>query len=337
MDGDRAHLAAVLRREYGIEAASMVDAPRGFVADTFDVRATDGRRFFVKLLPLWADTDAALRGLPILEELHALGIDTVSRPLRTGADRLSVVVEERPLIIFDFVDGHSGRALDYDVEQYVGLLARIHRSTALVTVSLPHEDFRLPWAEQFEQLFARVLREPPATAPRAAVRQLMEHHRDQVERDWATLAALARACRHASWTPRLTHGDALGDNLIVDDDGRLYLIDWDAPLLAPAERDTWFFLYHAAPSTARFLGGAREWAAAFLPRYCEAVPDYRPDPLRYRFYLYMRFFADLLGYLVNIVESPSVERQHFNLAELQETCFGWLWPPMRRAEASFEA
>ena len=48
----------------------------------------------------------------------------------------------------------------------------------------------------------------------------------------------------------------------------------------------------------------------------------------------IRFFEDLLGYLVNIAESGSPEEQRWNLAELEQTCFQWLWPPMRRSGPS---
>ena len=321
MDVDRAQLGEVLSREYGISPVSIVDAPRGFVAETFDVRAWDGRRFFAKLLPPWADAAAVMRGLPVLEELHALGIDTVSRPVRTRTGGLSVELHARPLIVFDFVAGRSGRASDYDLEQYVALLARIHRATALVKAAVPREEFGLPRAEKLERFVEHVLREPPSTPPRAETPRLMKRHREQIERDWATLVALSRSCRQAAWTPLVTHGDGLGDNVIVGDDGRLHLVDWDVLLLAPAERDTWFFLNDEAQ------------AAAFLHLYRKAFPDYRPDPLRYRFYLLNRFFEDLLGYLVNIAESPSVEEQRWNLAELEEDCFRCLWPHMRRVGA----
>lgn len=336
MDVTRAHLGEVLQRAYGITPASVVDAPRGFVAETFDVRATDGRRYFAKLLPLWADPVAALGSLPVLEELHALGIETVSRPVRLPNGGLSAELHERPLIVFDFVAGRSGRTLDYDFEEYVALLTRIHQATALITSPLPHETFLLPWATHFERMFPAVLEGLPATRPQAETQRLMRQHREQIERDWTTLAAVARSCRQARWTPLLTHGDGLGDNVIVGDDGRLHLIDWDGPLRAPAERDTWFFLGAAGQATAAFLHADATRVSAFLPLYQQVLPDYQPDLLHYRFYLFARFFEDLLGYLVNITENLSTEQQLFNLAELEDTCFRWLWPPMRSTDQALD-
>lgn len=331
MDSGRVELGAVLRRAYDIVPVSIGDAPRGFVAETFDVRAGDGQRYFAKLLPLWADAAAVLGGLPVLEELHTLGIDTVSRPVRTCTGELSVTLDGRTLVVFAFVEGRGGRSVAHAFAPYVALLARIHQATTRVQTTVPREQFHLPWAATFERVFPQVVREPLVTAPQAATQRLLHRYQEQIERDWATLLALAQSCRAAVWTPQLTHGDALGDNVIAGDDGRLYLIDWDGLLLAPAERDAWFFLHEAGLSTAAFLGHDAAEVMAFLPLYQQVFPAYRPDPLRYRFYLFMRFFQDLLDYLVNIVDSPSVEQQQFNLGELEQTCFGWLWPAMRRA------
>jgi spectinomycin phosphotransferase len=271
------------------------------------------------VLPLWADAAAALNSLPVLEELRMLGIDTVSCPVRTRAGHRSVKLRERPMIVFDFVEGRSSRALDYDFTAYVRLLARIHQATMLVKATVPREEFRLPWAAKLEGFFARAIRDSPSTPPQVETQRLMQRHHAQIERDWTMLASLAATCPRATWTPRITHGDGLGDNVIVGNDARLYLVDWDALLLAPAERDTWFFL------------NDEEQATSFLHLYREAFPHYRPDPLMYRFYLFIRFFEDLLGYLVNIVESCSLEEQRWNLAELEQTCFQWLWPPMHRS------
>lgn len=336
MNSSQMELGAVLQRVYALTPAAIVDAPRGFVAETYDVRATDGQRYFVKVLPHWADAAAVLRGLPVIEELLTLGIDTISRPVRTRTGALSAKLDKRALIVFAFVVGRRGRTVAYDLAQFVALLARLHQATAQIHTPVPLEAFHLPWVATFERRFAQAVQDPPRTAPQAATQRLLRSHQTQIERDWASLLDVVRACQTTAWTPVLTHGDGLGNNIIVGDDGRLYLVDWDGLLLAPAERDLWFFLDAAGPSTAAFLGCDPAGVAAVLPRYQQAFPRYQPDPLWYRYYLFTRFFDDLLGYLVNIMDHPDVEMQQFHCGELEQTCFSWLWPPLRRASAALE-
>ena len=321
MEPAHAKVGELLRREYAIAPVTIADAPRGFVAETYDVTAADGRRFFAKLLPTWADAGAVIAGLPVLEELHARGIGTVSRPVRTAAGAFTTELDGLRFILFDWVEGRSGADVDYDLADYVALLTRIHQATPHIHAPVPREEFELPWAAQLERFFDHGLHVPPSTPTQADLRRLLEGYQAQMSADWSTLQALARACRQAGWRGVITHGDGGGSNVILGTDGRLYLIDWDVLVLGPPERDTWFHLNDNAS------------AAAFLPLYRRAFPDYQPDPLFHRFYLWRRFFEDLLGYVVNIEESPSHDFQRWNLDELQTTCFEWLWPAMRRADA----
>ena len=329
MNDAHGSLHALLSRAYGITAATIGDAPRGFVADTYDVTAAAGRRYFAKQLPLWADADAVRAGVDVLTELRALGIDTVSQPVRTLAGAPAATLDGRPFFLFAFIPGErasdgdaslSPASLNYDFGAYVDLLARIHAATPRLRATVPREDFALPWAAEYEELFARALSLTAPTIEQAQLRRLLEPYRPRVEADWAALTTLVATCREATWPAVLTHGDGIGSNLIVGDDGRLYLIDWDNPLLAPAERDTWFFLNTAAAP------------AVFLPEYRRTFPDYRPDPLFHRFYVLQRFFQDLTGYLGPILDDPTAERRGYHLAELRQTCFVWLWPAIRRLD-----
>ena len=112
MDRSVPTLREVLVRDYGIEPISIVDAPRGFVAETYTAAAADGRRYFAKVIsPRW-DLTEMMCGLPVLEELHALGIDTISRPIRTQAGQLTTKLGESTLILFDYVEGRAGGAPD---------------------------------------------------------------------------------------------------------------------------------------------------------------------------------------------------------------------------------
>lgn len=317
----------MLAHEYGAEAVSIAPARRGFVAETYDARLGDGRRVFVKWLPTWADAlrGSAMRdGLAVAERLSALGL-AVTSPWRTVSGDLSTTLDGRIVSVFDYIEGEPGEVLDhrmgpgccsYEFEALVGLLAQIHEATPRLNVALPAHTFSLDFAPAFESAFASAFA-PAASGAHAALQALIEPYRPQIEADWAELQAMAQACRVGRSTQVLTHGDLGGDNLILGADGRLYAVDWDYPLLAPVERDSWF------------LTCDREAEAAFLAAYRRTHPDYRLDPLMRRFYLFSRFFEDLPGYVDIILGPEPEERKAWSLAELEKTCFEWLWPPMR--------
>lgn len=129
----------------------------------------------------------------------------------------------------------------------------------------------------------------------------------------------------------LTHGDALGLNLIRrrrNDNsvhsslselvlGAYVVVDWDSILLAPCERDIWFFV-HPDPAHCQL--------AAQLER-----SNLRIDWESYGYYVLIRFLSDWLEFVQEIlpdVSNASVTKNSVELMEsclkgLETDCFGW--------------
>jgi len=321
-------IATVLGDAYGMRAFRVGDAPRGFVAETFVADVADGRRVFVKWLPAWVDAERAAAmhvGLAIAARLNELGI-AAAPPLRTTDGALWTALDGRTLAVFPFIEGARGAVLDqrmgpaalnHGFDPLIALLAEIHAATPALDSAPPREAFALPFAADFERAWRATFETPVASDSHGAMQTLLAPHKAQIEVDWAGLRRMAAACRAAAWTPVITHGDLAGDNVIVGADGRLWAIDWDYPLLAPVERDAWFFTCNT------------EAEAAFLEAYRRAQPGYAVDPLVRRFYLFQRFFEDIYGYIDIVLGNERPERKAWSVAELEKTCFQWLWPPMR--------
>jgi len=322
-----ARIAALLRETYGLAPRTIAPARRGFVAETFVARLDGGADVFVKWWPASADAarSAAVRdGLAVAERLAALGV-TVAAPRRNRGGDLLSALDDRLIAVFPFIEGEPGRVLhqrmgaaafNFDFQALVALVAEVHLSTPRLGVTVPPETFALPFAADFERAFAAASSSPTGDS-HAELQTLIAPARGQIEADWADLRRMAEACRAARRPLVLTHGDLTGDNLIVGADGRLHAIDWDYPLLAPVERDAWFFTCDPKAE------------AAFLAAYRGARPDYRLDPLMRRFYLFSRFFEDILGYIDIVLGDAPPERKAWSVSELEKTCFEWLWPPMR--------
>jgi hypothetical protein len=113
--------------------------------------------------------------------LRALGIDTLSQPVRTRAGAPGAMLDGRPFFLFAFIPGErasdgdaslSPASLNYDFGAYVDLLARIHAATARLRAAVPREDFALPWAAEYEELFARALSLTEPTVEQPQLRRL---------------------------------------------------------------------------------------------------------------------------------------------------------------------
>lgn len=329
MEIDHTELSSLLARAYGVIAARITPAPRGFAGETYRVEPQDGPPLFVKLVPDRPGYAAPDIALPTLDTLHRLGVTGVSRPLRAADGQWSVRLEGRTLVVFAHVAGVAGTVRDwsmhpdtlsYDLDRLGTLLAQVHAATPDLPPGPPTEDFTLPFVADYERLVHNGATAPAMTPALAAARSLLDGYREQMADDWRTLGSLVDRCQRVSWTPRLTHGDALGDNVLIGEAGGLTLVDWDTALLAPAERDAWFYLNTSAA------------AAVFLHAYQRVIPGYQPDPHVHHYYLLRRFFEDLTDYLRLVAEHPDPDRQRWAVDEARAVCFGWLWPAVRRLD-----
>lgn len=313
-------LANWIADEYGDGDDAIEAGPRGFVGETYVVGLADGQRLFAKMIAAkWHDGALAQR-MAVLSELHALGLSTVVAPIRAASGRLTVEWREQTLMLFPTIVGRSSGEVPFEFDRLVALLAAVHAMTPNVKTEIPQEDFALPWKAHLEALLQQALAEPSATTVQAQLGTLLQSYELQIRLDWVALKEMVQECRNAIWKAVITHGDAKGDNTLIGDDGTVYLIDWDTMLLAPPERDGWFHLAN------------NEFRADFLRIYRQTFSDYAPHPLFVQFYLFRRFFEDIYGYLVEILENASIEHQTKNLAELEQTCFQWLWPMMHPAD-----
>ena len=149
---------------------------------------------------------------------------------------------------------------------------------------LPVETFALPSAA----LARRVLElthstefENPVAAQFAA---FWREHAERIQQMLARAEELGRLLQSRSFDHVLCHADIHAANILVHEDGRISLIDWDGPLIAPRERD---LLFVVGSRIARTVEPKEE--ALFFAGY--GPVDIDPEALIY--YRYERIVEDL--------------------------------------------
>ena len=307
-------IAQLLVSDYGIMPASIVEGPRGWVAETFVVTGADGRRVFAKVLDTPEHFHAATAALPVLEALRASGITNLSFPLRTKQGHLSVDFDGRRLIVFEFIDGREGHHVPFEFVSYVRTLARVHVAKLDLPPDVPREDYYLPVAENYVRIFERTLIEPGPSPPHQELKGYLQAHEAKMRELWSEMLVLMAECRSLAVPFVITHSDAFEHNLLVTDEDQIFFIDWDELKLGPVERDTWYYVLN--PDT----------RPAFLDAYRETFPAYQPHQLLCRYYVLRRYFEDIEGYLQRIIESQSIEEQARLLADMTGPLTDWLWP-----------
>jgi hypothetical protein len=283
---DRADLAETVRSRYGLIVEGLTFVPVGYAAACYALGCAGGERRFLKL---WPDTIAgravATRLDVVLPLTRALVdrrlVTRVPAPLPTRDGALRALFHGAPFAVFPFLPGHAPAPWsDWPASQrdeFARTVAAIHQATpALADVLPPRETFAIPFEADLRRgLVALASIGPGARPGLLALRDSVLPRRDEVLSQLARLHRLQGAVQDLSGSFVLCHTDLGGDNLLVDDEGRFSVLDWDDAIVAPPEHDL-----HAAlgDGFGRFLavyqaaGGARslrldQFAFSLLRRY----------------------------------------------------------------------
>lgn len=239
---DRSAVVRSLLACYGVVAAELTFLPLGADAGTavYRVAAHDGASYFLKLRRHF---DAAAVAVPHL--LRAQGIEAVMAPLATSSGELSIDLDGFRATLFRYIDGHD--AVDEPLtDRQWGSFGAALRAIHAVILPPPvrelvrHETYA-PDARDAVVHWLRVadaFAQDPLSTRLAGLLRARQAPIEDVVRRAAGLAAVLAA---RSPDLVLCHSDVHAANLLVDDrTGRVYIVDWDDPILAPKERDLMF-------------------------------------------------------------------------------------------------
>jgi spectinomycin phosphotransferase len=305
-------IASCLEAECGLRVSSITFLPLGYDlnAAVYKVIAGDGTAYFLKVRfgPVHET------GLLVPWALAERGIRNVLAPLQTGSGELWCSCDEGNLVLYPFIAGQNAMVAGMNDDQwreFGSTLRAVHDIDFVEEVRdrLPVETFALPSAA----LVRRILDlteitefENPVAARFAAF------WRDQAARIQQMVAraeALGRTLQSRSFDRVLCHADIHAANILVHEDGRISLIDWDGPMIAPRERD---LLFVVGSIIARVVEPREE--ELFFAGYGPVEID--PEALIY--YRYERIVEDLgeigRSVLLESNRSDEMRAEEFRLA-----------------------
>jgi spectinomycin phosphotransferase len=180
-------------------------------------------------------------------------------------------------------------------------------------VRLRVEDFALPSAALARRMLVLAHESEFASAAAARFAAFWRDHAERIRGLLSRAEELGRALRSSSFELVLCHADIHAANIIAGDDGRIHLVDWDGPLIAPRERD---LLFVVGSRIARPVEPREE--GLFFEGYGPATID----PAALIYYRYERIVEDIGEIGRSVFLNPSLgEEARASEAELAMSFF----------------
>jgi spectinomycin phosphotransferase len=238
-------ILSCLHASYNIPATLLEFLPIGndSAAWVYRVQDQDGASYFLKV-----------KQGPIHEPVVALprylrdqGFRHVVAPNRTSTGALWAETGPFVLILYPFIDGRVGMEVGLSPGQWIefgAALRRIHETRLpgeLATI-MRRETFSPKWGGVVEEVHRRVdagVFKDPVEEEFAAI---WREKRQEIDEILARTVELGHRVRRSMPAFALCHGDIHTANLLLDEDGRLFIVDWDEVILAPKERDLMFMV-----------------------------------------------------------------------------------------------
>jgi spectinomycin phosphotransferase len=238
-------ISACLRDGYGLPVAGLEFLPIGNDTNAwvYRVSAEDGRAYFAKLKrgPIY------LPSLAVPRCLTDHGIESIVAPLAARTRELWQPAGDFVLILYPFIDGRTGMAAGLSDGQWVELgriLKRIHAPA--IAAELAGQMERETFVPKFSSVVAQVQAlldsgqfEGPVQNELAA---FWKRQQAAIRRLVQRAEELGRQLRDRPLEFVLCHTDFHSANVMLDLDNRLWIVDWDSPLLAPKERVLMFLV-----------------------------------------------------------------------------------------------
>jgi hypothetical protein len=302
-----------IRREYRLNPTDIVPAERGYYGETWRL-GTSEDRYFLKLDYSAAHKFIYRRSFPVIEHLCHHGVGFISKIVKTAERKLCAWFDEAVAGVFEWIDGENVKDERARIAEYQ-MLAKIYAVPAAGLI-LPRAEFGTGSASLFFSQWDR-LKLDSTNETTKGILELFDANRFKLEHRAKRLELFAWRCEFDTSHFYITHGDA-GGNMIAQGNS-FFIVDWDDPMLAPPERDAWFYF-------------SRSWAMdAFNKALRQNKIDYSLRLERLAYFGYHSFFWYLTKYLETYFD---IGNQGAGVAgKLTEYFSGWIEDVIQHADS----
>lgn len=236
-------ISECLKNNYAVSAASITPISGGADIDASLFKAeTADQSYFLKLKkgnP--KDVEVVLLAL-----LYKSGIKEIIPPIQTLHGSSMQRVDDFSIRLYPFIEGVNGFSQKLSVKQWMALgkaLRQVHdfKVPSSLLKSIRHENYSPKCRETVRSFYSHI-QDKPNNKDDIALKFLsvMKENRAVIEKLINQAEELSFTIRKPLSQFVLCHSDIHGGNILINETGNLYIVDWDDPIMAPKERDLMF-------------------------------------------------------------------------------------------------
>lgn len=236
------HLIELLKAHYGIDAHSAQLIQGGADMKALGYKAISGSNaYFIKLK--FGHHDEI--NLSIIRLLHDSGLKEIIFPIQTLEAKLFQQLEHFKIIVYPFIDAPNGFTQHLSEKQWGQLgkvLKQIHQISVPTTIQqqLRKELYSPKWREIVQSIYSQLEFDNSDDTLAADFKSFFNQNNASIHQLVDSAEELSKRIKPDLNEYVLCHSDIHAGNVLVDNTGAIYIIDWDEPMLAPKERDLMF-------------------------------------------------------------------------------------------------
>jgi len=231
-----------LKIYYGIDIFSAQNIPGGADMNAFAYKAdSKSNSYFVKIK--YGSHNEI--NLSVIHLLHNSGIKEIIYPIQTLDAKLFQQSEQFKIIVYPFINAPNGFTQNLTEKQWKQLgkvLRQIHETSvpASIKKQLRKEMYSTKWREVVRSFYSKVESDTSDDKITADFKSFFNQNISLINQLVDSAEELSGKIQPDSDKHVLCHSDIHAGNVLVANDGSIYIIDWDEPMLAPKERDLMF-------------------------------------------------------------------------------------------------
>src|SRR6266498_1658421 len=235
-----------LNQNYSIQVSHLEFLPIGNDASAFSYRveANNGNLYFLKIKTKLSN----LAGLLVPRFLKDHGIKQVVAPLPTKTQILAAQMDEFALILYPFITGHEAMRVgmsDSQWREFGSVLKRIHNTEQLpsdISQYVRQETFIPKWSNLTKELHERINKQNYDEPYQKELANFWRENNETIQTLLERTGMIGNRLQQTELEFILCHADVHTANILITQEQKMFIVDWDDTLFAPKERDLMFVL-----------------------------------------------------------------------------------------------